>query len=106
MTVRPLTSATFCHTKIRMGAATINTHSPASLIGFHPVLVTNVARADSSASSHGMAIAEAWIKTTSRVEPTASRTPPVAATFLAVAERASVAKIMDDPSQDRDSGTR
>jgi hypothetical protein len=84
-----------------MGVATINTHRRSSSIGFHPVLLTNVVHVDSSASSHGTAIADAWIKTTSRVEPIANRARPVAAMFLAVADRASVAKTMDDPSQER-----
>ena len=89
-----------------MGVATINIHRRSSLIGFHPVLLTNVVHVDSSASSHGTAIADASIKSTSRVEPTANRAPPVAAMFLAVADPASVAKTIDDPSQERDSGTR
>jgi hypothetical protein len=89
-----------------MGVATINTHRPSSSIGFHPVLLANVAVVDSSASSHGTAIADAWIKTTSRVEPTANWARPVATMFLAVADRACVAETMDDPSQERDSGTR
>ncbi len=71
-----------------MGVATINIHRRSSLIGFHPVLLTNVVHVDSSASSHGTAISDAWMKRTSRVEPTAKRSRPVAAMILAVADRA------------------